>query len=212
MLTEFIMTRANADPLNRKIDPKWIAAVAREVVIRLQAGSAATGAESPPVAISDRVVTADAIAKIKTAPAEVTVLDRAVITPAARDEASRRRIKFRRSSTPLIATCRETAGTAEPAVRIIDAGQPERAGAVASQIASRGISTLAATIVLSESPAADVHHQCVVNHQRAAMINSLADVDRFVAELDPTVWVLDMARINFMTAVNVVARIAKCQG
>jgi cell division protein ZapA (FtsZ GTPase activity inhibitor) len=51
----------------------------------------------------------------------------------------------------------------------------------------------------------------VVNHQRAAMINSLADVERFVAELDPTVWVLDMARINFMTAVNVVARIAKYQ-
>ena len=206
-----MMTTQNAEPLNRSIDPKWIAAVAREVVNRLKAGPNAQTADRVEVVINDRVVTADAIANIKTAPAEVTILDRAVITPAARDEASRRQIKFRRSSEASVAPCHEPSGTAETAIRIIDIAQPQRANAVAAQIAGRGITAVAATIVLSESPAADVHHQCLVNQQRAAMINSLADVDRFVAELDPTVWVLDMARINFMTAVNVVARIAKCQ-
>jgi hypothetical protein len=40
------------------------------------------------------------------------------------------------------------------------------------------------------------------------MISALADVDRFFLELDPTVWVLDMARINLISAVNIVARIS----
>lgn len=206
-----MMTTQNAEPLNQRIDPKWIAAVAREVVNRLKSGPNAPTADRDEVLINDHVVTADAIAKIKTAPAEVTILDRAVITPAARDEASRRRIKFRRSSEASVAPCGEPSDAADSTIRIIDNAQPQRANAVAAQIAGRGITAVAATIVLSESPAADVHHQCLVNHQRAAMINSLVDVDRFAAELDPTVWVLDMARINFMTAVNVVARIAKCQ-
>lgn len=205
------MTTQKPDPLDRHIDPQWIAAIAREVVNRLKTRTAAAVANSTQVAISDRVVTAETIARIKAAPAELTILDRAVITPAARDEASRRRIRFRRSSETPTASCPAPAGASEAKIRIIDTAKPDRANAVASQIAGRGITAVAATIMLSESPAADVHHQCVVNQQRAAMINSLADVDRFVDELDPTVWVLDMARINFMTAVNVVARIAKCQ-
>ena len=205
------MTTQNANPLSQSIDPKWIAAVAREVVNRIQTGSTAQTTDRDEVVINDRVVTADAIARINTAPAEVTIPDRAVITPAARDEASRRRIKFRRSNDASIAARQQPLGTADTAVRIIDIAKPDRANAVATQLAGRGVNSVAATIVLSESPAADVHHQCLVNRQRAAMINSLADVDRFVAELDPTVWVLDMARINFSTAVNVVARIAKCQ-
>jgi len=205
------MTLRNADPLFQDFDPKWIAAVAREVVRRLKTGSTAPTTDPGEVVIHDRVVTAETIARIKTAPAEVTILDRAVITPAARDEATRRRIRLHRSSAASISPPHEPTGTAQAAIRIIDLAKPQRASAVATQIAGRGITDLAATILLSESPAADVHQQCVVNHQRAAMINSLADVERFVAELDPTVWVLDMARINFMTAVNVVARIAKYQ-
>ncbi len=207
-----MMTPGNTDPVTRNIDPQWVAAVVREVVARLRAAKTPHPGKETAVAIQDRIVTAETIVQIKGTPAEVTIPARAVITPSARDEAKQRGIKLSRIAAVSKSPRREPAITTDEKIRITDAAQPERAIAVAAQIAKRGVTALAGEIVLSETPAADVYHRSVVGGGRAVMINSLGDVDRFAAELNPDVWVLDMARINFITAVNVVVRIAKYQG
>ena len=65
--------------------------------------------------------------------------------------------------------------------------------------------------MLSETPGREVFEQCTQHKQRSVMITSLADVDRFSAELSPTSWVLDMTRLNLVAATNVAARIAQLE-
>ena len=105
-----------------------------------------------------------------------------------------------------------SAGSAAPcreSLSITDHENPSRALTIANQLHRRGITELAATIVLSQTPALDVHHYCGRKNERAVMITALADVDRFRRELEPTVWVLDMERLNLVAAVNVIARISQ---
>ena len=94
-------------------------------------------------------------------------------------------------------------------IEIIDYAQPERAQAVNQQLAIRGITTGAAKIVLTETPAKEVHFQCSRNNEVAVMIGSFNDIQRFSAEIAPTVWVLDMQRLTLSAAVNAVTQIIK---
>ena len=41
------------------------------------------------------------------------------------------------------------------------------------------------------------------------MVGSIEDVNRFASELEATVWVLDMKRLNLTAALNVAAQISR---
>lgn len=206
------MTRGTSHPTSQSIDRDLVARVVQEVMARLTDPNTSK-TDSTAAAIEGRVVSVDMIERIQGAPRQLFVSHGAIITPAARDEANRRGMAVNR--TVEISPSQQPHHSARAAanrsstVAITDPQQPERAQAIANQLAKRGISRLPAGVVFSDRPAADVHRYCAVDAQRAVMIASLADVDRFAVELNPTVWVLDMARLNLVTAVNIVARIAQ---
>jgi hypothetical protein len=91
---------------------------------------------------------------------------------------------------------------------ITDTDDAKRATAVREQLSRRRISLTAARIVLSNSPAQAVYDQIIAGN-RAVMIANINDVERFASELSPSVWILDMHRMNLSAAVNAVAKIAR---
>ncbi len=206
------MTTATSVQTNRPIDQALVARVVREVIARL-AASNSTKTDVTAAAIDDPVVSTATIENIQGSAKQLFVRHGAVVTPAARDEAARRGITINHAVkiVPSQQPPRVQVAGGDPSrtFPITDRGQPDRATAVANQLVKRGIDSLTVAVVLSDTPALDVHRLCAVDDERAVMIGSLAEVDRFSVELDPTAWVLDMARINFVAAVNIVARIAQ---
>lgn len=211
---------------NRQIDPEFIARIVRTVIARLRqpgAGQLNTHTNATAASISDKVVTVSTIEKIVGSPSQIFVVPGAVVTPAAWDAARQRGIHVHRT-TPVpvaqqpkataqqsVAITQQPRPTQSPLKNIIsDHGQPERARSLEHQLAKRGITDLhGQRVLLSDTPAADLH-RCIANDAcRAAMVSSIADVDRFHQELRPDVWVLDMQRMNLITAVNAAAKIAQ---
>lgn len=190
--------RASRD---QQIDPAIVAAIAREVIARLGSTSKTNQTAA---SIDDRVITAGTIEQISGHPTQLFVMPGAIVTPAARDEARRRGIAIHH--TVNLPTDQHPD---QRRLEIIDSKQPDRAQAVRTQLAKRGIGDGSATVLLSDTPARDVHEQCAARHERAVMIANAMDVSRFAEELDPTVWVLDMKRLNLSAATNLVAQITR---
>lgn len=176
-------------------DQAFIASLVRKVMARLQ--------ESQTTCSDSRLVTFETIEK-HSGP-QLLVPKSAVITPAARDEAHRRGIAIERTIAPSNPTNHTTTGPTCDS--ITDTENPERAKAVDRQLSRRGVSLGEMRIVLTDSPAREVHDQ-ITRGNRAAMITAIADVERFADELSPTVWVLDMKRLNIPAAVNTAVKIA----
>ncbi|MEO1529689.1 MAG: hypothetical protein AAFX06_30070 [Planctomycetota bacterium] len=85
----------------------------------------------------------------------------------------------------------------------------ERDPALESQMQRRGVVLPADTELLwTDEPAKAVFEACG-GGRRAVMITAFSDVERFMQELRPDVWVLDRKRINLVAAVNAAARIAQ---
>jgi hypothetical protein len=187
----------------QSMDPAWIAEIAREVLARLQS---ATRTDQTAASLDDRVITAASIERLPGTPSELFIAAGAVVTPAAQDEARRRGIAINRSA-PL-----PQSQQPRPAkLQLSDASEPQRAEAVRNQLAVRGRPLPSARILLSDTPARDVYQHCTAGGEVAVMITSLNDVQRFAAELTPTLWVLDMKRLNIPAAANVVAKIASTE-
>ena len=205
----------NANALPPAADRESIDRLVREVMRRLgemntRATIGSTTTESTPCI--DKIVTAASIEKIPSTQKQLSVRADSIVTPAARDEAQRRGIAIVRS-TPTESTKSNSTTNQHPNQRggISDAMQPERAASVTAQLLRRGIANVTTRIVLSETPGRDVYQQCAEHNQRGVMVTSMADVDRFAAELSPTCWVLDMKRLNISAATNVAARIAQLE-
>ena len=184
-----------ADDANTKantVDSALVAALVREVIARLQQQDTTTS--------NDRVISLETIQAHQTT--QLAIAPSAVVTPAASDEARRRGITIQRIDQPATRTNQSTTYS------VIDADNPKRAETVHDQLQRRGASPNSATVVLSDTPAAEVHRQMLAG-KRATMVAAVADVPRFAAELDPQVWVLDMKRLNIPAAVNTVAKIAQ---
>ncbi len=197
------MKRGNTETNHLIADPAWTAAVVAEVIARLKADS---GSPAGTMSIDQRIVTAETIARIEGAPTRLLVPTDAVVTPAARDEAKNRGIQIDPATEPS-----DTHTPQEPknlTQKIVDSQQSGRAAAIARQLAGRGVDRLDSTVVLSDTPAKEVCRQCR-DGGRAVMIRSVGEVDRFAAELEPTVWVIDMDRTSLVAATNIVARIAQ---
>lgn len=202
------------------IDSDQIAEIAREVIAHLSATgqkhghlgdptnqsaafSSAVNQPSPTAAaIQDKVVTAHVIEQLLGNPSQVFLLPNAVITPAARDAARQRGMTLLRT-VDLPADQQPS----QDQLHITDYEQPARADAVRQQLARRGYTEGSAKIVLSDTPAREVYFQCAKQNEVAVMIASVTDVRRFGEEISPTLWVLDMQRLNFSAAVNAAVQI-----
>ena len=193
-------------------DSAQIADIVRQVMARLGGShdiSSTSCHPDPPqgtgttAAITDRIITAQTIRELKGQPSQVFVSPVTVITPAAQDEARSRKITLQRT-LPLPPEQQPD----HQRLEIIDHAQPERAEAIHRQLSIRGFTTGSAKIVLSDTPAREVHFQCVENSETAVMIGSLNEIHRFREELSPTLWVLDMKRLNFSAAVNAAVQIS----
>ncbi|MCA9139503.1 MAG: hypothetical protein KDB00_22170 [Planctomycetales bacterium] len=184
------MTSLSHDRTN---DPAIIAGIAREVIRRLRQ-------DAPPASAcgGEKLVTIETLDRYAGS-SEIFVTRRAVVTPAAREEAVRRGIQIR------FIDGIET----KNAIATTPAETPSQTNPLCSQLARRGITLpVGIDVVWVDQPAAEVYRRCSQN-QRAVMITSLADVDRFAAELAPQAWVLDRHKLNLVAAVNVAARIAR---
>lgn len=198
------------------LDPETLAAVAREVLLRLSQVQPATTPLAPSTprvssrtnrtatSIDDRVITSGTISGLPDGTAEVFVSARAVVTPSARDEASERGMTINRGASPTTAKGHRVDGW-----NIIDIADPSRAAAVSQQLSRRSLTACDAKIILSDTPAREAHHQCVRDSQVAVVVGSIDEAERFAAELDVTAWVLDMQRLSLTAAVNVAAQIAR---
>ena len=166
-----------------------IAGIAREVIRRLRDD----GPEKPSGA-REKLITIETLDRHLGA-TEIGAADGAVITPAAREEASRRGIKITFGQTKT-ADGNETAGH-------------QTSDALCHQLTRRGISLPdGVELVWTDRPAGEVYRRCGKG-QRAAMITELSDVDRFAGEFAPNAWVLDRQKLSLVAAVNVAARIAR---
>jgi hypothetical protein len=215
------------DPIQPPIDRETLESLTREVVARLQRMAQTEIAKSETSAVStashnsrtdrtaaslsDRVISAATIERLPENVGQLFVSPRSVITPAARDLARARSIAINRVTT-------STQG--QPAVNrppqptisgVVDASNPDRAAAVNRQLAKRSLPESRATIILSDTPAREVHLQCSRHRQVAVMVGSLTDVQRFSDEIDATAWVLDMKRLNLAAAINVAAQILRLE-
>lgn len=169
-----------------------IAGIAREVIRRIrEAGRQTTSGAF------EKLITIETLDRYSGA-TEIVAAEGAVITPAAREEASRRGITI-------------AFGRTNPAagVETAPAELLENSDAFGHQLARRGISLPdGIEMVWTDVPAGEVYRRCG-NGQRAAMITELSDVDRFADELAPNAWVLDRKKLSLVAAVNVAARIAR---
>lgn len=187
--------------VNQQIDPATVAAIAREVIARLKSTSKTNQSAA---SLDDRVITAGTIEQLIGKPTQLFIAPGAIVTPAARDEARQRGITINHT-LDVPAQQQPNRGRLD----IIDSIKPERAQAVRTQLARRGTNNGSARVVLSDTPGRDVHQQCTAHRERAVMITAVADVQRFADELAPTVWVLDMKRLNIAAATNVVTQITQ---
>jgi len=160
--------------------------------------------------LAERVITAAMIAGLPKTHQQLVIHPQAIVTPAARDEARGRNITIER--TTHVTPHAPTTPTQMPAGAIDDARDPSRGEAVARQLVRRGVGLPKSKVMLSETPGRDVYEQCSQHDERAVMVTAVTDVDRYLTELEPTCWVLDMTRLNLIAAVNVVARITQREG
>ncbi|MGI9471959.1 MAG: hypothetical protein ACR2NZ_10525 [Rubripirellula sp.] len=205
---------------NLSMDSAKVAEIAREVIAQLAKSSskvvsnsqdtsdseATSSTRATATVIDAKVITAQIIESISGTPEKAFVLPSAVITPAAKDAARHRGMTLERT-IDLPADQRPHPSQIE----IIDYADPERADAIRQQVARRGITSGTAKVVLSETPAKEVYFQCAKQQQVAVMITSIADIVRFADEVSPTVWVLDMQKLNFTATVNAVAQIIQTE-
>lgn len=212
-------------------DPELIGRVVREVLARLRRASASEAAGGGHV-LHDRVITAATVSGLPDPVDQLHVPAGAVITPAARDELRSRGGTLVRSGSEtnetidvrrglaeisLPPTASWQAAAASSAARdagaaggVTDSQDPGRAENVTAQLVRRGFSAVGARVVLTDTPAIDLHRWNAAGH-RAAMVRDLRDVGRFAAELDPTVWILDMAEMNLIAAVNATCHILRLE-
>ncbi len=198
------MTTPTLPSANTTIDPALVSEIVRRVLTRMRAGKPIENTTPDPL----RLVTVDTVVAHATSnDRSIRVNGKSVITPAARDEAKRRGIKFVTDGT---AHHRLPIGVATM-INIIDTTEPAWTQSVVAGLARRGIDASTnesgTVLVITDTPAKLTHQYSVTGNHRAAMLTTISDVDRFWRELRPNVWVVDKTRVNLPTIVNIAARI-----
>lgn len=183
---------------DRNVDPAMIAAIAREVVRRLRASK-----PDLPSAVAEKLITVATLDRHH-GQAKIIAAAKAVITPAAREEAKRRGIVIAVDQPRASVSAPKL--TARPEMNASDMGSHDP---IRAQLARRGlVMSEGVELVWTDRPADEVWRRCGAG-KRAVMVTRLSDVDRFDSEIRPTDWVLDRKQLNLVAAVNVAARIAQ---
>lgn len=193
---------------DRSNETAIIAGIAREVIRRLRESDATTTASpcddkgtgsGKDTGEGEKLITIETLNRLAGEP-EIHAAAGAIVTPAAREEASRRGIRIRFAAV-----------NDNPVAAITGQSQDSRIpDELRSQLGRRGIALPEDIELLwTGEPAVEVYRRCS-GGQRAVMIGAVADVDRFAKEFAPNVWVLDRQKLNLVAAVNVAARIARC--
>ncbi len=197
--------------------------VVREVLQQLPAGRSApaapasSAAPAPPASagypLAEAVISLDALSAVPSGTDQVLIEATAVITPAARDLAGERGIRWVRR------------GSATPAVAetwwIADTDRAERGEGLSQQLARRNLQVTATCpdtllgeaaadrargIVLSDLPAPFVCEACRTSSVRAASVAELNELAAVEASLHPNVWVFDMRRVSLAKAIVLAER------
>ena len=180
------------------IDKAFIARIASEVVRRLRTNDRHS---KQPTSDQQVISVATIQQSAESGQTKLIVKSKAVITPAAQDEAKKLGVMIE-----IAAPSTNTRHSLTNNLSIRDSQDTSRAQNVIDQLERRGISGNA-SIILSNRPAADVCRICIEDKEQAVCIGSVADVQRFATELNSPTWVLDMNQLNLIAAVNVVQRI-----
>lgn len=197
-----------------QIDRNVIEEITRQVIAQLRSNLAQAPADDLTAtsqtnriasAINEKVISEEVITKIPRDVSVALIRHDAVLTPSAIDESKRRQLEITRlDDTPVSGSSNPTTSTL-----ILDRDNSIRANSLANQLHHRGLPKNHARIVLSDTPAKELMLQINEHQQIATIVGSIEEVKRFSAELDLTCWILDMKRLNFMSAVNVATAIAR---
>ncbi|TWT92052.1 hypothetical protein [Stieleria varia] len=191
------------------LDRQHIAAVVREVIARLQGQISTSNDDNHSRVITESVVSVSTLDELPKKTTRVLISQRAIVTPAAKEHAKANGIAIERSGTQSAIQPTQSTTANHSSENIHDTDRPERLDAILRQLQLRGVALCPQTrVVCTDHPAAEVHRRCVAG-DRAVMIGSIADVRRFGSEWNPNVWVLDMNKMNLITAVNAIAMIGK---
>ena len=197
-----------------QIDRNVIEEITRQVIAQLRSNQAQAPADDLTAtsqtnriasAINEKVISEEVITKIPRDISVALIRHAAVLTPSAIDESKRRQLEITRLDDTAVS------GSSNPTTStlILDRDNSIRANSLANQLHHRGLPKNHARIVLSDTPAKELMLQINEHQQIATIVGSIEEVKRFSAELDLTCWILDMKRLNFMSAVNVATAIAR---
>ncbi len=200
------------------IDPRMVQGIVRAVLERLQSDPS----EASPAAAElfhHRLITVETLQQITPGQKRIVVPARAIVTPAAADEAKLRNLIIERACPAATAVA---AQPVQASLWIADADREQRAATISTQLNSRGVNiatrSLSAAIdglvdgevktvvALSDLPAPVVCNACRHSSVRAAAIRSLDELQRIATAMRPNLWVLDMHAMALPQAVALVER------
>ncbi|MBB3207727.1 hypothetical protein FHS27_003554 [Rhodopirellula rubra] len=198
-----------------------IESIVRRVLSELKVMGNQDAAAKPtgPLVITKRVIALTDVEAIATTVKQIELPSRAVVTPAARDELRHRGITITKTNTNTDQTATATPTTTpavQPGTRAIDLQTDGDVSAtmlssVKKQLTLRGIrlcNRASVTVILSSRPATTAHHSCG-GDRCVVSINRLDDVRRFLAELSPNVFVLDVMHLHLVAITGAITTIAK---
>ena len=198
-----------------------IEAIVRRVLMQLRPETASgdASAQSEPavptsLSFDAGVCSLEDINTIDASIKHLQLSSRTVVTPAARDELRRRGIVTEKSAATSHSGRHRS--KPQPGTRAInlqcDGEVAEHLfAAVKKQVRTRGVrlcDRASVEVILSSRPATTAHQRtgpdrCVV------AINRVDDVSRFIAELSPNTFVLDIAHLHLVAIATTIASIAK---
>lgn len=208
-----LSTRSAPSP----IDPALLAEIVRRVYARLQETQTPLATQPLDVAPVKLVTAATVVAFSASGHRTIPLAPRAVITPAAQDEAKRLGLRLDRANSvnrsPASGNAAAAPSIPTATLGIVDTTDDSWAASVVSQLARRGVvattSSAPQRIVVTDHPARQTHEYSASGSHRAVMLQRATQVERFRRELDPDVWVIDKTEVNLPVLVNIAVRIAQ---
>ncbi|EMI55412.1 hypothetical protein [Rhodopirellula sallentina] len=226
-MSRFVPTPENTSNADTAID---IESIVRRVMQELNAiakpavSSAAVPPQSKPSnsgpagsqVLDCRLVTLSEINAISSSVKQITLPAGAVVTPAARDELRHRGISLttcesNESAQSSVRSTSNAPGTR--AVRLQSDGDVNDVliASLKKQLSIRGVrlcNEAGVSVTLSSRPATTAHHACGTD-RCVVSINRLDDVSRFLRELSPNVFVLDVLHLHLIALADAITTIAK---
>jgi|GEM_PF-5920777 len=212
------------------IDARLVQSIARAIIAKLReediAGDAPSTTDATTSVLDLRLITVATLERLPAGTSKIVIPPRAVITPAAVDEAKQRgwiveRAAVERSASS-VSKLPANNQVAASGLALADADSVPRGSAMGRQLATRGTEveirsvaelitaidagTVKGGLVLADLPAVVVCQACRQPAIRAAAVATLEEMQRIEAALQPQLWVLDMSRLSLSQAIALADR------